>query len=222
VKGVPAKLESVYRAEGLGGAFLAACRRAVRYRRIEEIILEHNLTEKRLLSMAPTLTMRPVEPRDRDLLAAFHAEHGIEPNQRYRVNRYFDHGYRGFLAFAADALIGYLFWVDNTSAAADRHPHLRIYDIPLRDREVYGFDFYIAQRHRGGSRALEFFDRFEGSLVEAGYRKAYGLVIATKKPARFVYASFGYKPIRTEVGHKFFGAVAVLNGRVFRTTPNMY
>ena len=221
-----AGLRSYCRVHGLGATtakiLLGCCRRVVGYSRSEEIVSEKSLVEKSRVSLAPKLTIRALDRQDRDLLAAFHADHGVEPNQRARVNRYLEHGYRGFLAFAGDVLIGYLFWVDNTSKAEDRHPHLRIYDIPLEDHDVYAFDFYIAPRHRGGSRALEFFDRAEKSLAEDGYRKAYGMVLKEKKSARWIYSMLGYRPIRTAVGHKFFGLVAVLNGKVFLTKPNMY
>jgi GNAT superfamily N-acetyltransferase len=219
VKGLLGKVETICRTEGLRSAvakaLLGSCRRAVRYSRSEFIVSEMELTTESRVSLKVRLVVRVLELQDRAAVAAFHRRHEVDPRQQDRVANYFDHGYRGFLAFDEGELIGYLFWVNNESPAAHRNPHLRLFDIRLKDDEIYGFDFYVAPRHRGESRALEFFDRAARLLAEDGYSKIYGFVDAEKRPARWTYALLGLRPIRTLIAHKFFRSVVVLNGRVF-------
>jgi len=188
-------------------------RRILRYRSSEQIVSEVQLTERGRLSAPETLVLRPLRPEDRAAIEAFHHRHDVDSDQRGRVTRYLARGYDGFLAFAHDELIGYLFWSDGGSRPAGRHPFVDLYGLDLGEDGVYAFDFYIAPLHRGGGRAIEFFDRAQRALFSLGYRRACGFVDADKRAARWTYSSLGYKPIRTVVKRQVW-SIVLLNGKL--------
>ena len=68
-------------------------------------------------------------------------------NERYRTRQkvvastcYVRNGYRGFAAFVGDALIGYWWWVSNTTDPALTHPCVERFDLGLNDDEVAFYD----------------------------------------------------------------------------------
>ena len=69
--------------------------------------------------------------------------------------------------------------------------------IALEDRDAYGFDFLLAEAHRGGGRSSEFLHHVESRLRELGYDRLWGYVRRTNTPARWLYAVRGYEVVRT-------------------------
>ena len=107
------------------------------------------------------------------------------------------HGYRAFLAFRDDALVGYYWWVDR-----DHHPRHRDLRqlggrLELEERDVYGSDFFVLEEHRGGGTADHFLDQVEAALRERGFRRLWGYVESDNRPARWTYRVRGYRPIET-------------------------
>jgi len=107
------------------------------------------------------------------------------------------HGYRGYVGFRGDELVGYYWWVDGTSSRL--HPDLDGLDlgIELRERDVYGSDFFLLESHRGGGRAVDFLFKLESDLRRRGYRRLWGYVVSTNRPARWIYSSRGYQSMWT-------------------------
>lgn len=107
------------------------------------------------------------------------------------------HGYRGFVGFLGNELIGYYWWVDWT----DRPPHRDLsrlgLGIELAEGDVYGADFFILGEHRGGGVANDFLHKVETALRERCYRRLWGYVVAGNRPARWVYTLRGYEPVST-------------------------
>ena len=221
-----ARARALHREHGLvataGRVLLALCERLVDYVRVEELVLEKDLAEKSKLKFEDKLLLRAVEPGDEAMVMAFHREHGIGGDQHDRIRQYFHQRYNGWVAFEDGALIGYLWWHDHRWSGRRAHPHVHTYDLPMAANDAYMVDFYIAEPHRGRSNALEFFDRAQRDLAERGYRKAHGLVSKAKLPARWTYASLGWKTTRTAIGHTFFNTVAVMGGRVFLAKRQKY
>jgi GNAT superfamily N-acetyltransferase len=114
-------------------------------------------------------------------------------------------GYRGFVGYVSGELVGYYWWVDGE--IEPRHADIERYglDIELQPGEVYGYDFYLLEQHRGDGNAMEFLYKVESSLRDLGYRTLWGYVIADNKPARWLYGLRGYKPVRTVVSRRVLG-----------------
>jgi GNAT superfamily N-acetyltransferase len=102
--------------------------------------------------------------------------------------------YHGFTAAEAGELVGYYWWQDR---AAEPHPHLARLGVELGPADVYGFDFFLAEDHRGDGRAVEFLYAVETTLRARGYDRLWGYVAARNTPARWLYASRGYETVRT-------------------------
>lgn len=148
-----------------------------------------------------------VEPRDAgDLrveeLGAHHLPALAELNrERFerradkRFAAYLEQGFRGFVAFRDGAPVGYYWWVDREGQG--RFPDLRDLGlgIELEQGDVYGSDFYLLDRHRGGGTAGSFLFEVESALAERGYGRLWGYVVAGNRPARWLYATRGYTPM---------------------------
>jgi GNAT superfamily N-acetyltransferase len=98
-------------------------------------------------------------------------------------------GRHGFVARAGEEIAGYYWWVD----AVTGHPHLGRLDIGLGPRDVYGYDFFLAEEHRGGGRAGEVLAKVETALAARGYEAVWGYVRAGNRPARWLYSMRGYE-----------------------------
>lgn len=98
-------------------------------------------------------------------------------------------GRRGFVGRAGAEIAGYYWWVD----AATGHPHLGRLGVGLGPRDVYGYDFFLAEEHRGGGRAGEFLHGVETALAGRGYEALWGYVRADNRPARWLYSVRGYE-----------------------------
>jgi GNAT superfamily N-acetyltransferase len=100
-----------------------------------------------------------------------------------------DRGYRGFVASADGRLVGYYWWMERD------HPHLRHLGITLADGDVYGFDFFVAEEHRGEGRAVAFLHAIETALRDRGYTRLWGYVRGDNRPARWLYSMRGYEVV---------------------------
>ena len=95
----------------------------------------------------------------------------------------------GFVVLADGDVAGYYWWVD----AATGHPHLESLGIRLGPRDAYGYDFFLAEEHRGGGRAAAALHGVETALAARGYEGLWGYVRADNRPARWLYATRGYE-----------------------------
>jgi ribosomal protein S18 acetylase RimI-like enzyme len=96
---------------------------------------------------------------------------------------------RGFVVRAGGDVAGYYWWVD----AGAGHPHLERLGIRLGPRDVYGYDFFLAEEHRGGGRAGEALYGVETALAARGYKGLWGYARADNRPARMLYSTRGYE-----------------------------
>lgn len=154
---------------------------------------------KRLDEIADTATgtrLRVAEIAWRDLgdLDAFNRRR-CDRRATGRFAADLDHGRRGFVARLDGKVAGFYWWADRD------HPHLEPLGIRLEDGDVYGYDFYVAEEHRGEGRAVEFLHGIETRLRNHGYARIWGYVRSDNRPARWLYAMRGYEA----VGHVNLG-----------------
>jgi GNAT superfamily N-acetyltransferase len=103
-------------------------------------------------------------------------------------------GWHGFLAREDGHPVGWYWWLD---ATAEPHPHLDRLGIELGHGDVYGFDFFLDEAHRGEGRALEFLHHVEAALRRRGFARLWGYVDGGNTPARWTYSVRGYAVVRT-------------------------
>ena len=116
-----------------------------------------------------------------------------------------ERGYRGFVGYVGDELVGYYWWVD--AEIDPHHSDIAHYGlgIDLQPSEVYGFDFYLLERHRGDGKSMEFLYKIEAALRDLGYDILWGYVVADNKPARWLYSLRGYKPVKKVASRRLLG-----------------
>jgi hypothetical protein len=116
-----------------------------------------------------------------------------------------ERGCRGFVGFVGEEPVGYYWWVD--AEIEPRHGDIdRLHlGFDLGPGEVYGYDFFMLEEHRGGGKAMEFLHKIETSLSELGYRLVWGYVEAGNRPARWLYGLRGYEPISRVVTTRVLG-----------------
>jgi GNAT superfamily N-acetyltransferase len=175
----------VARSGGLGPA-LRALRTGVAEN--ELLVVAKRLDHIAGLTADPALTVEDMHASALPALASF--------NRRRCATRATDRmaadlaaGRRGFLGRAGDEIAGYYWWVD----AGMGHPHLARLGVGLGPSDVYGYDFFLAEEHRGGGRAGEFLHAVETALAGRGYETLWGYVRADNRPARWLYNVRGYE-----------------------------
>jgi ribosomal protein S18 acetylase RimI-like enzyme len=65
--------------------------------------------------------------------------------------------------------------------------------IELEQGDVYGTDFFLLEEFRGGGTEADFLCKIEKSLQERGYRRLWGYVESSNRPAVWSYRRRGYE-----------------------------
>jgi GNAT superfamily N-acetyltransferase len=104
-------------------------------------------------------------------------------------------GYRGFVAFRDAELVGYYWWVDRDHSPQHRDLDQLGLAIPLETGDVYGSDFFILEEHRGAGTSNDFLAKLETALGERSYRRLWGYVAGSNRPAHWLYRARGYEPM---------------------------
>ena len=154
----------------------------------ELLVIVKRLDDIAGMTPAPEVSLEDLDASALSALASF--------NRRRCATRATDRmaadlaaGRRGFVGRAGNEIAGYYWWVD----AGTGHPHLGRLGVGLGPRDVYGYDFFLAEEHRGGGRAGEFLYGVETALAGRGYETLWGYVRADNRPARWLYSVRGYE-----------------------------
>jgi GNAT superfamily N-acetyltransferase len=145
------------------------------------------------ISFEPRLRLSELGPGSLPELEALNRRR-CDTTASHRFAADLERRYHGWTAHEDGELAGYYWWID---ATAEPHPHLALLDIELAPRDVYGFDFFLDERHRGAGRAVEFLFQVESLLRERGYERLWGYVAAANTSARWLYSMRGYEVART-------------------------
>jgi hypothetical protein len=178
--------------------------RAFAYSHDEVLVLKKDLTQITEMSSSEALRIEQLEARHLPALYEFNRDRCYSKADA-RAAAAVQRGYRGFVGFAGDELAGYYWWVD--AEIEPRHSDIAHYGlgIELGRGEVYGFDFYLLERHRGDGKSMEFLHKIEVALRDLGYEILWGYVVADNKPARWLYSLRGYKPVRKVGSRRLLG-----------------
>jgi GNAT superfamily N-acetyltransferase len=138
------------------------------------------------------LRMKELEASD---LAALHELNRARQTTRFTPRFAADlaDGYRGFIAYRDDEAVAYYWWIDPENAAAHRDLKWLGDSIALEPGDVYGSDFFVAEKWRDGRTATEMLSFVESSLSKLGHRRIWGYVETDNRPARWLYSMCGYQ-----------------------------
>jgi GNAT superfamily N-acetyltransferase len=136
------------------------------------------------------LRIEPLGPQHAGALAELNRRRCFT-RKDLRYAEWLARGYRGFAIYAEDEPAGLIWWIDRRIEPA--HPEVEHLGIELDDRDVYSFDYYLAEQHRGQGNAVAAFHRVECALADLGYRRLWGYVLAENRPARWIYAIRGFE-----------------------------
>jgi hypothetical protein len=185
--------------------------RTAAYSRDEVIVLKKDLGQITEMSSSEALRIEEMDPTHLPALYQFNRDRCYSKADA-RAAAALARGYRGYVGFAGDELAGYYWWVD--AEIEPHHSDIARYglDIELQPGEVYGFDFYLLERHRGDGKSMEFLHKIEVALRERGYGVLWGYVVAGNKPARWLYSLRGYKPVRKVASRRLLGRRSTVQG----------
>jgi RimJ/RimL family protein N-acetyltransferase len=183
----------ICRRDGVATTLRKAARAAVRrlHSQAEELVLVKRLDEG--LEPPPRdcgVRIEPLAPEHLGALAELNRRRCFT-RKSLRNAAWLARGYRGFAIYVAGEAAGQIWWVDERLGAG--HPEVVERGIELADRDVYSFDYYLDERHRGGGTADAAFHRIECALADLGYRRMWGYVAAENRPARWLYAVRGFE-----------------------------
>ena len=189
---------------------------ALVFRKREDVLLCKELTEEPGQTSSGRLEVVPVGPEHLKALVQFIQEHHGDVARSLRMlDDCFRNRYEGRVAFLNGQVIGYRWWVTHTM----KHPQLALYNLSLREDEVFAFGLYIARAFRAQGYAGEFLAITQKQLRDLGYKRLYNAVGASNVPARRLYQSFGSKEQGLHVSLSFFSLVAFCGGRWLRYSP---
>jgi GNAT superfamily N-acetyltransferase len=160
--------------------------------RVEKLVLVKTLDDALGRPFSDELRIQPLARDHFDALADLNRGRCLTRKDRRFADR-LAKGYRGFVICSDGELAGYLWWIDKRIDTA--HPEVVRLGIELDDQDVYTFDYYLAERHRGRGNALAAFHQIECALKDLGYRRIWGYVLSDNRPARWIYNVRGYQVI---------------------------
>jgi len=157
---------------------------------------------------------------DRQAVERFCRAHEETRRQWSKCESYLDNGYRALLAEVDGLIVGHIWWHDHTVGPKNVHPHLIRFGLELEPEQVWGFDLYLLEQHRGGGASNDFFALFRRHLREQGYTRVFGHVDAKNTPAVWLHKLQGYKKVKSIEGRLYAKSVLRSEGRLlFRNPP---
>jgi GNAT superfamily N-acetyltransferase len=201
-----ADLRGRYRKHGLATLIGKVARRlrSNLYSEEQVLVLEKDLLAVTELASNEALRVEPLEDLHLPAVYDFNRRrHNSKADKRAATA--VERGHRGFVGFLDDQLVGYYWWVDGEIEPC--HGDIDRYglDIELGPGEVYGYDFFLLEEHRGDGRSMEFLHKVETGLRDLGYTSLWGYVVAGNRPARWLYGLRGYQPVRKVVTRRVLG-----------------
>jgi GNAT superfamily N-acetyltransferase len=199
-------LQCVRRRDGLGALIRKLVRRVLLalHSREEILVMTKDLTEVTEMAFDEALRIEETSARHLPALYEFNRKRCFSKADA-RAAAAVDRGHRGFVGYIDDELVGYYWWVD--ADIDPRHADIERFGLgfELGPGEVYGYDFYLLEEHRGEGKSMEFLYKIETALHDLGYRLLWGYVETDNRPARWLYGLRGYKPRREVATRRVLG-----------------
>jgi GNAT superfamily N-acetyltransferase len=148
------------------------------------------------------LTVEDMEARHLSGLFEINRRRGVA-----RADRYFEtsiaKGFHGFVALKGSEVVGYYWWVDRDADPPHPDTWLLGPDFAMEPGDIYGSSLFLLEEHRGRGAAGDFLHQIETSVRDRGYKRIWGYVERTNRPARWLYSTRGYRPMWKVVHRRF-------------------
>ncbi len=103
-----------------------------------------------------------------------------------------------------------------------RHPHdaeIQRYRIPDREGDVYAFDLFLAEEHRGQGNATALLDQIHATLASLGYRAMWGYVESDNVPSRWLFGICGHAVVGRSRARRILSRLLIVDQRVYLQGP---
>lgn len=195
----PANLGEQIRKRGLGNFCLHLLRGARRriFALYREIVVVKDIGTTKPFAGTERVALHVVRHPTDEALQDLADRMGRNETMERKLSAYAKNRFRCFIALHGAIPIGHIWWVNASDVLRRPHPHLARFEIDLRERDAYLFDFVLLPAHRGGGNATEFFGKVEEELRQRGYTRVFGFVTPNNKQARWFYALQGWRDLKT-------------------------
>jgi GNAT superfamily N-acetyltransferase len=176
------------------------------YARTAYLVGGKTLVPASALPLAGDDEMEVRQASRQDVLDAARSGHA-----RRRACAYLDRGYACALGLVGGEPAAWCWWTDHRHP---EHDQLAFFGVQLAPGEAWCFQNHVLPPYRGNGRAARFVRGVEGLLSLCGLRRSLGYVDADNLPARWMYATCGWHPIRTVEARYVLALVGVSGGRL--------
>ncbi len=137
-----------------------------------------------------------------------------EPARISNVADRLDQGMSGLVAELDGEIAGYVFFTRG-SDDPEAHVHPDLGWLPIRPRadEVYTFDYFVPEEHRGLGNL--FARAVQERQHQLGFKASYGYVYAANRAGLWLYRTIGWREIGRLMEHKILLRFALVGDRVF-------
>jgi GNAT superfamily N-acetyltransferase len=207
------KFQSLKKSVGLKNLFkMMVCS----YR--EEVILMKDLNDLMSFPFKNDLEIEKIEKKTIKSLLQIRDQSEIDKEDSYKMfNEYLCNNCKGFIAKLKGEIIGYIWWANNTMQSNFSHVAARFYskEIKLSPTDVYMFDYFIVDRHRGGGNGVEFLSKVLTELKNLGYKRSFGYVVTSNLPAMWLYRLTSFKDMKKVKVLRLFLYLVFRNNRPY-------
>lgn len=210
------KLINLYRKFGLKKACILLFHILISkiYRKNDDLLLLMDLNKEIKFSGKSRIQIQSIENHHFPLLIQFNKKYREAQRITY-LTGYQKNGYKGYLAFINNELIGYMWWVDNKIIPTKNHPSIFRFELCLKDDDIYWFDLFIVPNYRGSGYAVEFISKITFELRKLGYNRAMGLVASDNRPAKLFYFICGNKIVKHFISYEWFSLFLFQDEKIF-------
>jgi GNAT superfamily N-acetyltransferase len=174
-------------------------------------VIRRDLSQEDAAGSESPFHLEPAGPQHLPLAASFNAKRCYRRATAVFGER-LARGYSGLVALMGDEMVGQVWWVD---AGHPPHPEVVRFDIPMDDGEVYSFDLFLAEEHRGGGNATVFLDQVHAAVQGLGYRAMWGYVESDNVASRWLFSICGYTVVKRRRSWRILSRLLVMDRKVY-------
>jgi GNAT superfamily N-acetyltransferase len=178
----------------------------------DDLVIRKDLREDARPAPAGPFRVERAGPQHQQLAARYNARRCYR-RATLAFRERLQNGYTGLVALLDGEMVGHM-WCIDASSHPD-HPEVRRYAIDLADGEVYGFDFYLAEEHRGSGNATAFLDQVHAALRSLDYRVMWGYVESDNVASRWLFSIAGHAVVRRRRSLRILSRLLVVDRRIY-------
>jgi GNAT superfamily N-acetyltransferase len=178
----------------------------------DDLVISKDLSEAEAQPADGPFRIEPAGHEHLALAASFNARRCYR-RATFGFRQRLERGYSGLVALADGEMVGHIWYFDGRTHPDD--PETARYDIALGDGDVYGFDLFIAEDHRGGGKATAFLDQVHATLRSLGYGTMWGYVESDNLASRWLFSIGGHVVVRRRRFARVLSRLLIIDRRVY-------